>query len=265
MPRAPEMTMLKILINFFLALSLSGAQEPFPLHSKLIGLKGEEWRLDPDLVPRLPPAANKTPTPVRPIFRDPSAVIHVVQGEYAILSDGDPNYRFLGTGGAGPCVVLVLLDTSRKILTLGHFDGLVDLRPTMHEILNQMQSLGAKDIHARLFGAIPDNSTLRRVLDALEENGIPLLEFTRFDSVVLGPDGEFSPELPFSITLNFQKRFDGHQDRARSFFAEWKLEMKSCNRNNIDCSQAIEELYVRKRRKADRIYSSTPELASRAI
>lgn len=51
---------------------------------------------------------------------------YVLQHEYGV-TDADSSKPILGTGGAGPCVILVLYDKKNKKAVLTHIDSLTDL------------------------------------------------------------------------------------------------------------------------------------------
>lgn len=154
--------------------------QPFPLRSSLPSLAGYNWKMDEDVLHFLESIRN-TVSPLDYHFGQEvqNETISIVQGEFAVISENDSRFKFLSTGGAGPCIITISVDGEKGIVSLGHFDVLVNVSATIRLMIKNMRSLGAKSLQAMIYGAVPDNRILRNALATLKESRVPVVDFAR--------------------------------------------------------------------------------------
>lgn len=154
---------------------------------------GDRWRWE---VPtQLSSVVDFTPDPAFGIYMgSPKDVITVLQGDFAVLSPDEP-YKVLSSYGAGPCVIVALIDDKSNVIGLTHADGLMSAGSSLSKILKRFTELQSFPTRAVMAGEASDASVLARWTKALTNAGIQDLKFERSAALGVSTQGELSNNL----------------------------------------------------------------------
>lgn len=213
-----------------------------------LSVVGDRWSFPADLKAfvQLPEADGS-----RMYRGSPRTVLTVMQGEYAVLSAQDPDYRVLSSNGAGPCTMVLLATQDRVAIAHSHFDALTDARESLARMISDVRRFSRAPIMVTLAGGASDEQLLQRIVRELRYMSLRDVRFFRSSAIAIDREGEIFFNAVFSdnlITLDERRRALDEEITQIDLRIEEALRDPSCN-TKLECIRGrvhrpLRRLYV---------------------